>query len=560
MAELFGYQKQEVENRKNIKELVLAEENEKLSANIFKLARGQMVGRNEYTALRKDKKIIPVLSDSMPLRDPQGKVIGIRTVFMDIVQRKEFENRLKESEEKFRIFFNNANDPIFLYEFDPRKKRVSNFLEVNQVAIERYGYTREEFLNMSIKDLLDKDSCKKLPLILNMISSKGRHTFEVTHLLEGGKKILVEVSCRMYSRNDKDIVLSTVRDITERKKAENQIRYYSFHDKLTGLYNRSYFEEELKRLDTRRQLPLSIIMGDLDGLKLINDAFGHLEGDKLLVKTAKLLVECFREEDIVARWGGDEFAILLPKTDSRTANELINRIKDKIKVETIQRIPLSISLGLATKSKAYQQIEEKLIEAEGFMYRAKLNEAKKVAKLVIDSLRKALSEKLHHTPQIDNIKFYAKELGKMCGLKVYKLDVLMLLCDFYDIGLISIPDATLLSRRKLNKKDVKNIQKHPEVGYRICVASPHLSSIAFDVLSHHEWWNGNGYPQGLKGNQIPLNSRIIAIIDAYKAMVNNRPYHKAMGMDKIVNEIRAGAGKQFDPDLVEKFISLILKD
>jgi len=557
-AKMLMMGRNQIEGKKNIADFVPEYEKDNLAKNISTLAQGKLVGRNEYTAVRKDNRTIPVLSDSIPIRDPKGNVVGIRTVIVDITQRKEFEDQLRENEEKFRTLFNNANDPIFLFEFDPQQKKFSNFLEVNKIAIEKYGYSKKRFLNMSPLDLLDKESMSRVPSVHDKIAAKGRHTFEMMHVLKNGKKISVEVSCRSYRLKDKTIAMSIARDITERKKVENKVRYFSFHDKLTGLYNRSYFEEELKRLDTRRQLPLSIIMGDLDGLKLINDAFGHMEGDKLLVKASSILMECFREEDIVARWGGDEFAILLPKTSSFTAHELIKRIKKRFQQETVHYLPLSISLGLSTKNKAYQKVEEKVVESESQMYKSKLNESKKLSLQVIDSLRKTLNEKLEiEDNQGKEMKALARKLGSLAGLKGQKLDNLEILCHFYDIGLISVPVELLHTKRKLSKKELKIIRQHAEVGYRICITSSHLSAIAFDVLSHHEWWNGNGYPQRLKGEQIPLNSRIIALVDAYKAMTNHKPYRKPLNKAKIIEELKAGAGRQFDPILARQFIAMI---
>ena len=125
----------------------------------------------------------------------------------------------------------------------------------------------------------------------------------------------------------KDQVVVVVRNITERKQAEDRLRYLGFHDMMTGLYNRSFFEEELKRLDAKRQLPLSIIIGDIDGLKLVNDTLGHRKGDQLIVKVAGIIKKACRTEDIVCRWGGDEFAILLPKTDTETAEQICDRIR-----------------------------------------------------------------------------------------------------------------------------------------------------------------------------------------------------------------------------------------
>jgi len=558
VEKLIGFSKPEIEGKKNITEFVLPHQKDRLLKSMESILRGEILQRNEYTAVRKDKKMISVLSNSVPLKDSGGSTVGLRAVVIDITHLKQFEQKLSESEEKFRQLFNNANDPILLYEFNKKRKRPSKFMEVNQVAIRKYGFSREEFLKFSPLNLIDRESRKRMPFIAEKLLSQGNYTFEMTHLLKDGSRISVEVSSSLFKLNGRDIVMSIARDITERKKAENQIRYYSFHDKLTGLYNRSYFEEELKRLDTRRQLPLSIIMGDLNGLKLINDAFGHMEGDVLLKKAARLLTECFREEDIIARWGGDEFAVLLPRTSYRTASELIGRINQGLKQEKVHQIPLSMSLGLATKTKVYQQVEEKLIEAENRMYKAKLTESKNVSNSIVDSLRQALFKKLGQTEQqVETVKELALKLGKSAQVRGNKLDNLMLLSSFYDIGMISIPDSILSARGKLKKEDWKHIKKHPETGYYICTACSQLSSIAFEVLAHHECWNGSGYPQGIGGEKIPINSRIIALVDAYMAMEKKSFYRSPLRRDKIIRELKKGSGKQFDPLLVKNFIAIL---
>ena len=344
----------------------------------------------------------------------------------------------------------------------------------------------------------------------------------------------------------------------ERGKAEEEIKYLSLKDKLTGLYNRAYFEEELKRYDTKRQLPLSFIMGDLNGLKLINDAFGPKEGDRLLKKMARILKGCCREEDVIARWGGDEFSILLPKTTEKNSEEILNRIRAACLKTGDEKIPLSISLGTSTKKDYGYDIRTTLKEAEDRMYRSKLLERKSISSSIISSLERTLQEKNYETKEhAMRLKEMALILGRSLKLPENKLNELSLLSTLHDIGKIAIPDEVLMKKDKLTKKEWEIVKRHPEVGYSICSSSPQLIPIADAVLSHHEWWNGNGYPRGLKGEDIPLISRIIAIVDAYDVMTHDRSYRRAIKKEIALEELKKYAGIQFDPNLVKIFIQVL---
>ncbi|MGM0421014.1 MAG: HD domain-containing phosphohydrolase [Bacillota bacterium] len=349
-----------------------------------------------------------------------------------------------------------------------------------------------------------------------------------------------------------------LRDVTERIERQNEIKYLLYRDSLTDLYNRRFFEEEMIRLDTQRQLPLSLIMADINGLKIINDSFGHARGDELLVKTAEILKEVVREEDILARWAGDEFALLLPKTDQLEAQKVLDRIKAKCSATENDELPISIGIGMATKIDPDQSLSTVLKEADDEMYQNKLLENKSTKSRIVRGLLNTLGAKSDETEEhAMRMAKLAYALGKKLGLSNSELNRLSLLASLHDIGKTSISEDVLVKSGKLTPEEWEMIKEHPERGYRIASASDEFSSIAEDILSHHERWDGKGYPRGLKGEDIPYLARIIAIVDAYDVMTSGRPYQAGIDEEEALAEIRVCAGSQFDPVLAQEFVELL---
>ncbi|MFP4370790.1 MAG: diguanylate cyclase [Halanaerobium sp.] len=350
-------------------------------------------------------------------------------------------------------------------------------------------------------------------------------------------------------------------DITERKKQEKEIEYLSYKDKLTGLYNRRFFEEEMERLDTERQLPLSIIMSDVNGLKIINDSYGHKKGDELLKKTAQILENSIREEDILARQGGDEFAVLLPRTDKKEAEKILKRIKEETGKFRNEKLPISIALGTATKNKTEQDIKEVLQKADNNMYQNKLTASRSTKSNIVQNLLNALAAKSHetkdHAVRMTRLAF---NLGEKIELSHSELDRLSLLATLHDIGKTNISEEVLNKPDKLNKKEWKLMKNHSEQGYKIALASEEFAVVAKDIFAHHENWDGSGYPRGLAGEEIPYLARIIFIIDAYDVMTHQLPYSKAISTKEALAEIKKCAGSQFDPGLVSSFIEMMEKN
>ncbi len=341
-----------------------------------------------------------------------------------------------------------------------------------------------------------------------------------------------------------------------RMKAEEKVRYMSFHDQLTGLYNRHFLEEEMARMDTERQLPLSVIMADVDGLKLVNDTYGHLRGDEMLQAAASCIKSCCRAEDIVSRWGGDEYVILLPQTSKRQAEALCKRITAVCSSLYVEDVPVAVSLGFATKTSTKEDLAKVLDAAEDNMYKNKLAESRSTKSAVVGALLQALAEKSHeteaHTRRMQEV---AVRMGERAGLMDSELSRLKLLITLHDIGKINIPEELLTRQGPLSSEEWETMRTHPHVGYRIAKATEHFAHVADEILAHHERWDGSGYPQGLYRTEIPMLARIAAIADAYEVMSHGRPYKPAMSRDDIIVEMKKCAGTQFDPELVKLFLA-----
>lgn len=353
-------------------------------------------------------------------------------------------------------------------------------------------------------------------------------------------------------------VVEVCRDITARKKAEKKIEYISFHDELTDLYNRTYLESQMKRLDTVRQLPISIIMIDVNGLKLTNDTFGHEAGDRLLIKAAEVLKTSARDEDIIARFGGDEFTILLPQTKVKDAHIIKERINNACHEISGLEIPLSIALGVAVKEKKDKDLWEVRKQADANMYQNKLQSNKevkaKIIKALINKLETESAETSAHTLRMQKLSF---QLGEKLNLSLHKLARLSSLATLHDIGKIVIGKEILTKPRDLTQTEWEKVKEHAKAGYRITSSTEEFANVAQEILSHHEHWDGSGYPEGLKKDEIPLLARIINIVDAYDVMISGRPYQSAISAQEAKAELKREAGKQFDPDLVEEFLRVI---
>ena len=362
-------------------------------------------------------------------------------------------------------------------------------------------------------------------------------------------------------KDEQNIIVGVVlvfRDITDKKKQREQIEYLSFHDSLTGLYNRRFFEEELRRLDTERNLPLSIIVGDVNGLKQTNDIFGHSFGDILLERVADVLRRVCRVDDIIARWGGDEFVLLLPKTNLKEAEQIIERIKSEFSKEQVKAIKGSISMGAGTKENVTVDILDVLDSTEERMYAAKTLERNEFRDSLIDSIVMSLHENSAREREHSlNVSILCQELGRALNLPEVELRKLKKAGYLHDIGKTVLAPKIINRSYQLSSEEFNEIKKHPVAGYRILSSFDATMNLAEAVLAHHEHWDGSGYPKGLKGEEIPLPARIIMIAGSYERMIYGSENTRAMSETAALSVIKEKAGTLFDPRLAELFVHMI---
>ncbi len=482
----------------------------------------------------------------------EGKpaVLGVA---YDITRRKQLQTALAQSENNFRQLSENSPNLIFVIE-------ESKLVYFNRVFTEKTGYSPEECSSMGLWEFFHPqhwDMIKKMTAD-RLKGALPSGTFQTRMLPKDGREAWSDFTLSNIVFNGKPATLGVAIDISEQKIAQRQIEYLSYFDKLTGLYNRGFMEAKTRELDNEQNLPLSIIIGDLNGLKMVNDAFGHSTGDFTLQKVAHIISLNCRETDYAARWGGDEFVIMLPDCGEDTARRICARIYEECGQLIELPVKMSIALGTATKTTPAQDLEEVFRKAEDLMYRNKMLESRSTRSTFVKSLERTMWVRSHETQEhTERLREIVLELGMKLGLAPDEINCLTLLAALHDIGKIAIPNSILDKPGRLTLEEWDLMKKHSEIGYRIALSNPDLAQIADAILNHHERWDGTGYPLGVKGKEIPLISRILALADAYDVMTSGRPYQKGITPAEALEEIARCAGTQFDPNLACVFIDLM---
>ncbi|GEM_PF-1057956 len=434
-----------------------------------------------------------------------------------------------------------------------------NIVLMNTVSEELTGWKQEEASGKPFEEVFKiineytREKCVNpvtKALQLKKVVSLENHAVLIT---KNGDGIPIEDRASPITDMNGNIIGAVLvfRDVTDQKEKQKKIEYLSYHDQLTGLFNRHFFAEEIKRLDVDRNLPFTIAMVDVNGLKLTNDAFGHEVGDLLLQSVAKVLKSECRAEDIVSRIGGDEFVILLPRTSSVEAELIIKRIYKAMELQKVDNVVISVSIGWETKESSHDDIREVFAKAEDFMYRKKITESQSMRnqtiKVIMHTLHEANAREKIHSERVSKL---CRKIGEAMKLDNEVIKELELAGLMHDIGKIAINNDILNKPGKLTEAEYEEVKKHPEISYHILKSADVYTRLAEYVLSHHERWDGKGYPRGLSGEDIPLVSRIITVADAYEAMTAIRTYKGAFSHEQAIEELKRCSGTQFDPEIV----------
>ncbi len=388
----------------------------------------------------------------------------------------------------------------------------------------------------------------ELPILLGKIPS-------VFRINQQDVRIEWKLINQANAAGNEAVLMMILTDITEKLRAEEQIRYLSYHDKLTGLHNRAYVEMLLTELDTAAVIPLSLIMADMNALKLVNDVFGHEQGDRILAAMGAALKAACRPTDIVSRWGGDEFLIVLPQTSQQDCQAVCERIHQACQGVVDNPIPLNAALGSVTQTEGTVSLVEMFGVAESRMYNDKLLHSREVRQSIIAKFENMLQSRCFeaegHSQRtyqltVDFADFLGLHPDAITTKTLQKLAVL------HDSGKVAIAKEILGKAGPLTANEWEIVKNHSEIGYRMAqsIGEPLLADI---ILALHERWDGLGYPYGLQGKQIPRWARVFAIVDVYDLITHDRPYQKAQMPDVALREIVSAGGAQFDPELTEQF-------
>ncbi len=468
--------------------------------------------------------------------------------------RKRAEEALWREKVLLNSIFDSTPGMIYLYDEQNR------LIRWNKKHEEITGYSPEELSRMTLYDWYkgDEESLQAVTEGLKKAREDGFGEAEAYLHKKDGTTIPMYFTASIFTLGDKKYFTGIAMDITERKRKETEIFDLSFRDQLTGLYNRRFYEEELKRLDNGKNLPLSIVMGDVNGLKLVNDSFGHVMGDKLLKKVAEVLKKGARKGDIIARLAGDEYIIILPNTDKDAARQIIDRITELSCQERVDSIEISISFGCDTKYYPHENLEDIFKNAEDDMYKRKLFEGPnmrgKTIKVIINSLYEKNQREKEHSLRVSQLSL---SLGKALGLQETELEMLKTAGLLHDIGKIAIDEEILNKPGGLSEEEREELKRHSEIGFRMLNTVDNMSEIALYILYHHERWDGHGYPKKLKAEEIPLTSRIIAVANAYEVMTSDKVYGQALPKEKAGEKLMHYAGIKYDPTLVRVFMEKV---
>ena len=510
--------------------------------------------KGRYTLISKLEHEYQIECSSAPIVNEDGILTGVVIVFRNITEELALTRRYIIERQRLERVVEASTDMLLEIDLD---KIIVN---ISGKGLNKIGAEETSFIGKKITDVLT-DSLDNHEYAHFQALSGNQYTYDWEYRMKNQVLWFESTVSPIYDENNKIVgAINIARETTERKQKQIEIEFLSTHDGLTQINNRHYFVQKMEMLDYPYHYPLGVFMLDMNGLKLINDVFGHQVGDEALKKIAFILKQSFRQEDVVARIGGDEFAIILPNTTQERMAQRKTLIQNRVAATSVENIPLSIAVGYAIKTTSDQKMDDIMKSAENSMYEDKSENNRPYHNLLLSSFQKNLyalypEEQLH----AEKTHEYAMRLVKELDITSEELRQLDLASQVHDIGKIFVPFPIYRKPDKLTLSEYQIVQKHVNHAYQMLKYAENYEFIADIVLHHHERWDGRGYPRGLKAGEIPPLARVLSIADGFAAMTRERPYHKKMTEADALQELKNGSGSQYDPQLVDRFISTFKK-
>ncbi len=519
---------------------------------------------NRMTKLQKNDGSWVEVSVSILKKTGSYSDIGFVISFQDISQLEGLKRELELSEHTKKILVDHLPGMIYRCKVDQQwtMEYVSEGVKILT------GYEPEEIINnklVSFNDIIHPNYREMLfddwkPIIID-------HTnFEKEYMIitkEGKNKWVYEQGKPIYDESGKAIALEgIIIDLNKRRERDLEIEHMIYHDQLTGLKNRLYFDETVEKWDQSKSYPFGVMIANIDNMKTINDLYGRAAGDQVILDFVNILRAYEKKNYIVTRTGGDEFSLIIPNANSQLTYDTMIEIQDKAKAFKREDVyglsyQLSVSCGFETKTSDETTIKDIIRSAEDFMHRRKLIAHSRSNRDSLSSIKATMIANSQETQDhMERMGEIALKVGIKLGLKQTTMDDLYLLAMLHDIGKIGVPFHIINKPGPLTEEEWEVMKRHPLIGYQIAISSVDLKPIADGILSHHERFDGKGYPNKVSGRDIPLIARIISIIDAYDAITQDRPYRPKKSHEAAIEELKKHAGTQFDPDIVEIFVHL----
>jgi diguanylate cyclase (GGDEF)-like protein/PAS domain S-box-containing protein len=496
---------------------------------------------------------------------PDGRPLIMSGTHDEITERKQMEEELFLEKEQLRATLLSVGDGIITTDASGKIEMM------NRIAESLTGWSAEDAKGKSFATVFITENAKTgapgdnpVSRVLETQQATKLHEDTVLYSRDQKRRFIEDSAAPITDQagNLAGVVL-VFRDVTEKREEQEAIVRLGLTDQLTQVHNRRSYELLLSSFSAQHCYPLAFLITDVNGLKLTNDAFGHDMGDALLIQVAQILQAHCENDDAVVRLGGDEFVVLMPHTDEERVAQQMVKINEALAGAQVGPLPISVSLGFALKESAASDNGMVLRKAESRMYRNKIVDSPRMKQQTIDLLLSYQHDQ-HPVERIHSkrVEQLSKILAQAAGLSKEEVDQVTLVARYHDIGKIAIDQKLLQKHNALEESEWFDVRRHTDIGYNLLRSIPEYFSVADAVLSHHERWDGTGYPQGLSGQNIPLAARIVSICDSYEAMVGKRSYSTPRSHEEACEEILTCAGTQFDPHLVqvvpcERFAAII---